>query len=120
MKENGKMSLNTTKTILICIGLALFLANTAIPSSISYAQRGVKPEVVLPKHYPNGFDGFGRIDRIAVDEVVIDDDLIPLASYVLYNTPKEMNAPSYLFVPGSLVGFIKNSENAIESLWLIE
>ena len=114
------MSLNTTKISFICIGLALFLANTAVPSSISYAQRQVKPEVVLPKHYPNGFDGFGRIDRIATDEVVIDDTLIPLSPYISYHTPEEKDAPSYLFVPGSLVGFIKNSENAIESLWLIE
>lgn len=114
------MSLKMTKTILICIGLALFFANAVIPSGISHAQRGVKPEVVLPKNYPNGFDGFGRIDRIAKNEVVIDDTLIPLASYVLYHTPEEMDAPSYLFVPGKLVGFMKNSENAIESLWLIE
>jgi hypothetical protein len=114
------MSLSMKKTILICIGLALFFTNALIPSSLSYAQKGVKPEVVLPEHYPDGFDGFGRIDRIARDEVVIDDDLIPLASYVSYHTPKEMNAPSYLFVQGKLVGFIKNSENAIESLWLIE
>ena len=120
MKGNRRKAFGTVKPTLICIGLALFFVSIAIPFSISYAQRLYKPEIVLPEHYPDGFDGFGWIDRIAEDEVVIDDTLIPLSPYILYHTPEETNASREWFVPGSLVGYIKDAENAIESLWLIK
>jgi hypothetical protein len=75
---------------------------------------------VLPKHYPNGFDGYGLLQRIGHREVVIDDQLLKLSPNIEYHTPTRMNASGAYFRPGVLVGFLRNSENEIVSLWLIE
>ena len=108
--------------VLICIGLAFLLIGFVIPSDVCYAKRRVKPEWVMPEHYPDGFDGIGRINRILVEkgEVVIDEDSIRLSPYAEYHTPTEMNVSSYLFGPGKLVGFIIGLEKEIISMWLIE
>ncbi len=122
MKKNNRIFTGGITHILICTGLALFLFSIAIPPSVGLAQRKVKPEWVMPKHYPNGFDGMGRIDSIAVDrgEIVIDERMLKLSPSVEYHTPTESNASSALFGPGSLVGYIIDSEDQIKSIWLIE
>ena len=120
MKENNMIFHKRIKHILICIGLALFLVSAAIPSSISYAQRRVKPEMMLPSYYPDGFDGMGRIDMISEGKMVIDDRIVGIAPYVQYFTLEEMNVPGDRFRAGNFVGFIKNSDNEIISMWLLE
>jgi hypothetical protein len=120
MNQNKKTFFTRIRHILSCTGLALFLVGTATPSNLSYAQGRVKPEIVLPKHYPNGFDGYGLLQRIGHREVVIDDQLLKLSPNIEYHTPTRMNASGAYFRPGVLVGFLRNSENEIVSLWLIE
>jgi len=115
-----KMFLKRIKYIIICIGLAIFFVSIVIPSGVSYAQRRVKPEWVLPEHYPYGFDGWGQIDVIADDEIVIDDSLYKLSPSVEYSTPTEKYATRNSFSAGKIVGFITNSKREIVSLWLIE
>jgi hypothetical protein len=120
MKENNKIFLGRIKHILICSGLVLFIVSSAIPARVAHAQRRVKGEWVLPKHYPDGFDGMGHIDRIAKDEIVIDDVLLRLSPSVTYRTPKTKHSTSAHFSPGNLVGYLKNSEGEVISLWLIK
>ncbi len=83
------------------------------------AQGPYKGEWVLPKHYPNGFDGWGRIDRLAADEVVIDDTLYPLSPSVTYNIPTNNNISSSFLRVGDIVGYLKNPKGFIISLWRI-
>jgi hypothetical protein len=102
------------------VGLALFFLSTALSSNPAHAQQRVKPEVVLPKHYPDGFDGLGRIDRISEIEVVIDDGLYKFAAHAQFHTPAGQNVSIYSLKPGAWVGFMKSGKKQIISLWLIE
>ena len=120
MKQKKKTCFGRAKHILISAGLALFIAGVAIPSGFSYAEGKIKPEMVLPKGYPNGFNGYGYIDRIARDEVVIDDAYFKLSPSIEYNTPTRRDASKAFFRPGVLVGYLTSSENEIVSLWLLE
>jgi hypothetical protein len=103
-----------------CVGLASFFLSAALTLDSGHAQQRVKPEVVLPQHYPDGFDGLGRIDRISETEVVIDDGLYGFASHAAFHTPQRNNVSIYTFKPGAWVGFMKSGKRHIISLWLIE
>ena len=122
MKTNNRMFTGRITRIIICTGLAIFLLSIAIPPGVGLAQGKVKPEWVMPKHYPNGFDGMGRIDSISEDrgEVVIDEIMFKLSPSVEYHTPTASNVSSALFGPGSQVGYEMDSEHQITSIWLIE
>ena len=74
----------------------------------------------MPEGYPDGFDGWGCIDRITDDEVVIDDVSMALARIIDYNLPEADYKPKRYFKKGILAGYIKNDNNEIESLWLIK
>ena len=119
MKANKMIFRARMRHIMLCIGLAVFFLSAVIPATAGHAQRRVKGEWVLPKHYPDGFDGWGSIVRIAKDTVVIDDTVLRLSPSVVYRTPTKMYATSAYFKPGNLVGFMTNPKNEIVSLWLI-
>ena len=102
------------------LGLILGLALIISLSGIGFTGERDEGGVVLPGHYPDKFDGTGHIDRIGDNEIVIDDSLYRISSFVKYHTPKTSNTSSGWFRAGDLVGFIKNSNNEIISLWLME
>lgn len=118
-KEDGKMRHAKIKHILFMIILVLLVVGVTLPSGICYAQRKVKGEWVLPKHYPDGFHGYGRIGIITADRVVIGDCSHRLSPFVKYATPTDENALKSRFRAGDFVGYIKNSKHEIESLWLL-
>lgn len=120
MRKNKKISYKRTKLIFAFTLLALGFVTQAVPSGLSFAEGRVKPEIVLPQHYPNGFDGYGLLQRIGGREVVIDDQLLKLSPSIKYHTPTSISASGAYFRPGVIVGFLRNSENEIISLWLIE
>ena len=115
-----EMRIRRIATKLSCVGLALLFLGAALSSNPAYAQQRVKPEVVLPKHYPDGFDAMGCIERISETEVVIDDTLYKFAPHAEFNTPQRTNVSLYTFKPGAWVGFMKSGKKQIVSLWLIE
>jgi hypothetical protein len=120
-KEIDRMGMGSFVKKLMCTGLALCFISMATTSNLSYAQgQGkVKPEIVLPEKYPDGFDGWGQLDRISTVDVVIDDSLYKLAPDVEYHTPQDRLATMYSFKPGDLVGFLRNGSGKIVSLWLL-
>jgi hypothetical protein len=120
-KEIDRMGLGSFVKKLMCTGLAFCFISVAATSNPSYAQsqRKVKPEIVLPEKYPDGFDGWGQVDRISTGEVVIDDSLYRLAPDVEYHTPQDRLATMYSFKPGDIVGFLRNGNGKIASLWLL-
>ena len=63
---------------------------------------------------------YGRIDRLDLDEVVIDDSLLKLAYNVSYNTPRHKNTSDSDFLVGAEVGYLVNAEGKVVSLWLIK
>ncbi len=119
MKANNKISRARMRRMVLCIGLAAAFLGISISAHVGSAQTRGKGEWVLPKFYPDGFDGWGRIDRITADTVVIDDTALRLSPSVVYRTPTKRYATSAYFKPGSLVGFITNASQEIVSLWLI-
>ena len=120
------MSINHTRyfkawrQFLVCSLLALFLVSTGMPMTLAHAERRYKPEVVLPSSYPDGFNGFGYMQALAEDRIVIDDISIRVAPFVTYHTPTNMNSTAAEFKIGDLVGYLTNEEGEIISLWLIE
>jgi hypothetical protein len=123
MKEIRKISLKKTVYILMCIGLSVSFVVGVFTSSVSHAQGKVKPEWVMPEHYPKtGFDGMGRINTVNIgqNEVVIDEFLYNLSPMVQYNTPILNDVSSGDFIEGKLVGFIVDSKDTIVSMWLIQ
>jgi hypothetical protein len=105
----------------LCIGLTLsFYITAGLFCPVISAQDPVKPEIVLPDGYPDGFDGFGRIDRISEEEIVIDDVLYPLSSYAEYHIPYNLTSVRSMFNKGDMVGYEFDVNKAIRHLWLIK
>ena len=120
MKDNNKTFFRGMKHIAVCVGLAVFLLTLVLPAGVVQALQGFKEGSVIPEHYPNKFDQIGNVDRIALDEVVINDCLFKLSPDVEYHTPSIENASSAWFKEGKFVGYITNSRREIVSLWLIK
>ena len=120
MKKNKTDCHHRIKQIIAGIALALIVAGICIPASVSAGEQKVKGEWILPAHYPAGFDGYGYINRIAAEEVVIDDSLLRLSPLATYTTLISEMAGSYDFMDGDLVGYLTSSEQEIISLWLIK
>jgi hypothetical protein len=107
--------------LMICIGLAMLVGGFFIPAGVKCEEQKVIPEWIMPQHYPPaGFDGYGLINRISAEEVVIDDDLFKLDRSVTYVTPTNTMSSHSNFKMGDLVGYLKNSQHEVMSLWLIE
>ena len=103
----------------ICFFLALIVF--FMPVSAGYAQQKHKGEWILPENYPlGGFDGWGTLNRLAAEEVVIDDVLYVLSPSVTYHFPSASDVSASWFKPGHLVGFLKSATGEIISLWRIE
>lgn len=102
--------------------LIMFLFGVTGIAGTIYGQGFVKPEWVMPGHYPNGFDGMGRIDRISMPdgEVVIDDVQFALSPSATYHTPDSIRVSAYYFKKGMNVGYMMGPDNKIISMWLIE
>ncbi len=120
MRQRKSKSHGKTMLGFIFIGLALFFVTEAISSGLGYAQGRVKPEMVLPKGYPDGFDAYGQIDSIEEKTVVIDDEPFTLSPDVTYNIPTRLNASKAYFKSGALVGVLTNAKGHAISLWLLE
>ena len=115
----NKKNIRWEKGILILIGLALFFTCSTSSLLFSQEQRKVKGEWVLPKDYPDGFDGWGHINRIADHEIVIDEILFKLSSSVTFHWPPGVSRSRSKFKEGALIGFLNNPGGEIASLWLI-
>ncbi len=114
-RSHGKRTL-----VFIFIGVALFLGMQTISPGLSYAGDRVKPEMVLPKAYPDGFNAYGHINTIDSKTVVIDDEPFTLSLEVTYNIPSSLNVSQAYFREGAFVGVLINAKGEAKSLWLLE
>jgi hypothetical protein len=105
---------------LVFVGLALCFVCSAFTPGFSQEQTKFKGEWVLPKDYPDGFDGWGHINRIADEEIVIDEMLYRLSPFVTFHWPPGVTRSRSKFKEGALIGFLKNPGDEITSLWLIK
>jgi len=119
-KQNGKIVFGRTGRLLICIGLAFLFSGLWLPVPATYAQGHGEKARALPEYYPDKFTGTGRIDRIAADQIVIDDTLYGLSPNAEFATPTRKHASRSSFRVGNRVGYITNENRKIISLWLIE
>ena len=122
MKEKSKISQSRMKQGVVWFALVVFLVTSAIALSDSYSaeRRKVKGEWILPKHYPDGFDGYGRIDMIGEKQLVADDIPLRLAYNVDYYTPTSKYASKKDFKVNDLVAYDMNDKGEIVALYLIE
>lgn len=102
------------------IALAFIFVGVCMPADVGAGDRKIKGEWILPKHYPEGFDGYGHLNRIDTEEVVIDDALMRLSPSVNYATPASIVASMADFGDGDLVGYQTNAKKEVVSLWLIK
>ena len=120
MKKNNRRWLGRIRKALLCTGFILVMMGLGVPAGFAQGVKWVKPEMVLPDHYPYGFHGMGEIGRIGERDIVIDDAHFELSPDVEYHTLNIENASKAFFRPGMRVGYIIVHEKVIESIWLIE
>ncbi|MBW2065874.1 MAG: hypothetical protein JRJ03_13225 [Deltaproteobacteria bacterium] len=120
MVDQRKEIFKNSILVLVILGLCSMITGVILPTIPGHAQQRVKPEVVLPDHYPDGFDGYGRIERLGEGEIVIDEELWKLAPDVEYYMPGSPNPSAIPLDEGDLVGYLINEEEKIMSLWLIK
>lgn len=100
--------------VLLCCLVAVFMWG------LVRAETEYEREPTIPAHYPDKFDGMGRIDRLEPPEIVINDSLRILASRVSYNVPSGKRGSKNLFAVGRFVGFKVNSRGEIAALYLLK
>jgi hypothetical protein len=105
----------------VCLGLAMVFMLSAVPGNFSYAQgRFMREEWKVPKFYPRGFDGYGKIEAIENDGIVIDDTSWKFSRHIKFATPRDRRAGITAFSIGDTVAFLLNEKREIISLWYIE
>jgi hypothetical protein len=103
------------------LGLALVFLLSAVPGNFSYAQgRYMREAWRVPKFYPKGFDGYGKIETIERNRVVIADTTWKFAPGIKFATPGDRNAGIDAFSVGDTVAYLLNNDREITSLWYIE
>ena len=115
-----RKSLKWIKRILAFICIAVLLIAASGPLNDSCGRNLVKPEWLMPDHYPEGFHGWGRIGYIDSKEIVINDIVFVLSPFIEYNSTAYLNDSIYLFTLGKNVGFLLDNKDEVTSLWLIE
>lgn len=107
----------------ICLGLAMVFVLSAFPGDFSYAQEGrfKREEWKVPDFYPqNGFDGYGKIERIDQGGVVIDDTIWKFSRQIRFATPRDRHAGISSFSVGDTAAYLLNAKREVTSLWYIE
>jgi hypothetical protein len=105
----------------VCLGLALVFTLSAVPANFSYAQgRFMSEEWKVPNFYPRGFDGYGRIDAISKDRIIISDTGWKFSRHIQFATPRDSHAAISSFSVGDTVAYLLNEKREIISLWYIE
>ncbi|HSO60959.1 MAG TPA: hypothetical protein VLR50_07975 [Desulfobacterales bacterium] len=104
-----------------CLAVVVLVAGGVLFGNLSHADGKVfREEWELPAFYPRGFDGYGRIDIIFADRMVISDSSKKLSSSVVYGTPSSSYASKSSFRVGDMVGYLIDHRREIVSLWLIK
>ena len=105
----------------VCLGLAMVFMLAAVPGDFSYAQgRFLREEWKLPDFYPRGFDGYGRVDAISKDRIIIADTGWKFSRQIRFATPRDSHAAISAFRAGDTVAYLLNEKREIISLWYIE
>jgi hypothetical protein len=105
----------------LCVGVVVLMASGAIFGNLSYAESKIfLEEWKLPGFYPRGFDGYGRIDKIFEDRIIINDSSKKLSSSTVYGVPSSPHASKSSFRVGNTVGYLLDQRREIISLWLIK
>ena len=105
----------------LCVGVMVLMASGAIFGNLSYAGGKIfLEEWKLPDFYPRGFDGYGRIDKIFADRIIINDSSKKLSSSAVYGVPSSPHASKSSFQVGNTVGYLLDQRREIISLWLIK
>ena len=105
----------------VCLVLAMVFMLSAVPGNFSYAQgRIMREEWKLPDFYPQGFDGYGKIEKIEADNVVIGDTTWKFSRGIKFATPRDRNTGIHAFSEGDTVAYLLNAKREITSLWYIE
>jgi len=105
----------------VCLGLTMVFVLSAVPGNFSYAQgRIMREDWKVPEFYPRGFDGYGKIEKIERDRIVIDDTAYKFSPGIKFATPNDRNAGINAFSEGDTVAFLLNKDRQITSLWYIE
>jgi hypothetical protein len=114
-KEDEEMSHEKKRGILMGIGICLMAVGLLVV--ISAVQGEARERTDLPRHYPDEFSGEGQIDRIATDEIVINDCFYRFSKHPMFNSYTHVNVSIKQFHEGDSVYYIKNDKGEIESLW---
>jgi len=105
----------------LCLAVVVLMASGFIFGNLGHADGKIfREEWKLPAFYPRGFDGYGRIDMIFEDRMVISDSSKKLSSSIVYGVPSSPYASKSAFRVGDMVGYLLDHRREIASLWLIK
>jgi hypothetical protein len=105
----------------LCVGVVVLMGSGAIVGNLSYAESKIfLEEWKLPDFYPRGFDGYGRIDKIFEDRIIINDSSKKLSRSTVYGVPSSPHASKSSFRVGNTVAYLLDQRREIISLWLIK
>ena len=108
------------RKILYSLFAVTFLFTAVYPLSQAHSERRqLRPEWVMPQHYPGWFHGWGRIAYFEENVCVINDMDYRVAPRATFHTPDDNYASRYIFTTGKMVGFIFDDNDEIISMWLI-
>ena len=100
--------------VVLAMGMTLF-------AFAVFAQDLIRPEMVFPDHYPEGFHGVGIITRIEDGFVMIDDYFrFRFSRNVEFYTPTERRTGRNRFSEEDRVGYLLNEEKEIRALYKLE
>ena len=111
------MTKKTKSCVLLKIGFVFLISGIIMLTTVGAAQQSV---VELPDYYPDRFSGAGCIDSLTAKRVVIDDRTLKLSPDTTFHTLKTQHASRSQFRAGMQVGYVKNSQNELESIWYIQ
>ena len=120
MQRHDKNRRKSAATAL-CVCVVMLMAGGAIFGNLGYAAGKIfLEEWKLPNFYPRGFDGYGRIDKVFEDRIIINDSSKKLSRSVTYGVPSSAHASKSSFRVGNTVGYLLDQRKEIVSLWLIK
>lgn len=102
--------------LVIILALFVIVPMTMGEENRTESQKAIEP--APPKIV--SYEKYGFVQRVAEDEIVVDDRLLKLAENVLYHAPESGGLVSKNIKEGSQIGFNLNDKKEVTDIWILK